>query len=207
MPDTTDALLCSDCASFPQNPNTIPAWDALWAKTGFKSPEQPPVDERKKAVASFVPCGSSVLDVACGAGQISGFLHDSVKYIGLDFSRQTFRLNPGNRIQADVRELPIKDKSVPVVIAMEIIEHLTDPYTFIRDLVRIARNLVILTVPDNRQGPEDEPFHLTKYDRFSLYQLIHDSVFPSPVSGLKSSGTPRILISKTELNLIGRIEL
>jgi len=73
--------------------------------------------------------------------------------------------------------------------------------------VSIARNLVILTVPDNRQGPEDEPFHLTKYDRFSLYQLIHDSVFPSPVSGLKSSGTPRILISKTELNLIGRIEL
>lgn len=207
MPDTS-----------PQNPNTIPGWDALWEKTGFRFPEQPPVDERKKAVALFVPCGSTVLDIACGAAQVCRYLHESVKYIGLDFSRQAFSLNPGNRIQADVRELPIKDKSVPVVIAMEIIEHLTDPYTFIRDLVSIARDLVIISVPDNRLTPEVEPFHLRVFDRFSLYQLIHDSVFPSPVPPrknspkeksfpLKSSGAPRILISKTEISLIGRIEL
>ena len=36
------------------NPNTIPQWDALWAKTGYRFPEQKPVNERKRAVASFL---------------------------------------------------------------------------------------------------------------------------------------------------------
>lgn len=178
------------------NSNTISAWNARWAKTGYRFPEQVPVGERKRAVASFVPYGALMLDFACGAGQIREFLDPSIRYIGLDFSGEALRLNPGLLIQGDVRELPIKSKSVPVVIAMEILEHLERPDAFARELVRVAQKLVIISVPKNRLTPEDTAWHLSTYDKFSLYEFLNNLVIAKG-----------ILINATKLNLIARIEL
>jgi len=176
--------------------NTPTAWDAVWNKAGFRLPEQEPVNERKHAVALFVPPGASVLDVACGAAQIHSYLDPSVRYVGLDFSPVALGLSPGPRLRADVRHLPIAPKSFSAVVAMEILEHLQDPSLFIRSLVRVARHLVLLTVPRDRLGPAATPFHLRKYDRFSLYDLIHASVMLQD-----------ILITQTQNNLIARIVL
>ena len=176
--------------------NTPDAWDLLWTQAGYKLPEQKPVDQRKKAVALFVPCGAFVLDIACGVGQIAQYLDPSVRYVGLDFSTVALRLHPCHGIQADVRDLPIMPKSVDVIIAMEILEHLQDECAFIRSLVRVARKLVIISVPNDRLGPESTPYHLRAYDRFSLYDRIHAAVIAQD-----------ILITTTELNLIARIVL
>lgn len=176
--------------------NTPDAWNLLWTQAGFRLPEQDPVNHRKQAVAGFVPAGASVLDVACGAAQITRYLDPSVHYVGLDFSAVALRLSPGPGIRADVRELPIKSKSVSVVIAMEILEHLQDEYHFIRSLIRIARDLVILSVPRDRLGPGATSFHLRKYDRFTLYDRIHAAAI-----------LQEILITQTENNLIARISL
>ena len=178
------------------NPNTTETWDDLWAKTGYKFPEQKPVNERKRAVASFVPHGAVVLDVACGAGQITNVLDPSITYIGLDFSSYALKLSKHLSIRGDVYNLPVKSKSVQAVIAMEILEHLQHPTPFIRELVRVAQKIVIISVPDNRLTPEDTHFHLCTYDQFSLYDILHASVIVQD-----------ILVTKTELNLIARIVL
>ena len=179
-----------------KNPNTISGWDKLWAKTGYRYPEQVPVDERKRAVASLVPRGSLLLDIACGAGQIREFLDPSIKYIGLDFSAEAFRLNPGRHIRGDVRRLPVKTQSVPVVVAMEILEHLEAPKSFILELMRITQKLVILSVPKNRLTPEDTAWHLHTYDKCSLFDFLD-----------RIAIAKNVLITETKLNLIARLEL
>lgn len=178
------------------NPNTIKYWDDLWTKTGYKFPEMKPVNERKQRVASLIPKTVTVLDVAAGVGQITHFLHKSVKYIALDFSLAALKANGKIRIQADIRALPIKPKSVHTVIAMEILDHIDNPITFLRKIARIATRQIIVTVPDNRLPPSQYPLHRAIYTNESLTRLL------TRVLRHKT-----ITIWKTKLNLIARCKL
>lgn len=178
------------------NPNTRREWDQRWPNVGVRFPEQEPVNARKKAVATLVGKNITLLNVACGVAQIIHYLDPSVLHIGLDFSREALRLFPGPRIQADVRALPIREKSVHTIIAMEILEHLDDPTAFLQDLCRIARKQVIVTVPHNRLPPEKEPLHRRTYTTNSLSFLM-DMSTPHPFTAH----------AKTKLNIIGRIML
>jgi SAM-dependent methyltransferase len=58
--------------------------------------------------------------------------------------------------QADVHALPHADESADVVVASEVLEHVTDPERATRELLRVARYAVVLTVPHEpreRQEP------------------------------------------------------
>ena len=178
------------------NPNTRQRWDELWPKVGVRFPEKEPVNQRKKAVAAMIPPHTTLLNVACGVSQIMHLLDPSVLHIGLDFSTKALHLFPGLRIQADVRALPIRTKSVHTVIAMEILEHLDDPLPFLRDLQRIARTQIIVTVPHNRLAPEKEPLHRRTYTRPTLQDLITRAIRYESLGFYFSP-----------LNIIGRIML
>ncbi|MBA7651547.1 hypothetical protein ES703_59366 [subsurface metagenome] len=178
------------------NPNTIQTWDDVWTRTGYKFPEQQPVNERKQRVASLIPKAVTVLDLAAGVGQITHYLHPSVKYIALDFSLAALKMNGKIRIQADINALPIKPKSVHTVIAMEILDHIDNRITFLRKIARIANRQIILTVPDNRLPPTQYPLHRTVYTNESLTKLL--------ARVLKHK---TITTWKTELNLIARCKL
>lgn len=178
------------------NPNTIKYWDDLWTKTGYKFPEMKPVNERKQRVASLIPKAVTVLDLAAGVGQIRQFLHPSVGYIALDFSLAALKMNGKIRIQADIHALPIKRKSVHTIIAMEIIEHIDNPITFLRKIARIATRQIIVTVPNNRLPPEQNGYHRAVYTNESLTRLL-----------ARALRHKTITTSKTELNLIARCKL
>ncbi|MCK4596908.1 methyltransferase domain-containing protein, partial [bacterium] len=145
------------------NQNTIKNWDDLWTKTGYKYPEMKPVNERKEKVASLIPKAVRVIDVAAGVGQIRQSLHPSVSYIALDFSLIALKMNKGTRIQADINALPVKPKSVHTVIAMEILEHVDNPVTFLKRIAALANRQIIISVPDNRLPPDENGWHRTTY--------------------------------------------
>ena len=176
------------------NFNTIPEWEHLWNATGYRDPEQPPVIERKKAVANMIPAGASLLDVAAGASQIIQYLQRDIYYVALDFSLTALHFQKHPSICADIRDLPIKPLSFDYVVAMEILEHLDRPDLFIPELCRIARKAVIFSVPDNRLTPQDTKWHLRCYTDHSLTLLIKSA-----------SGRRDITIHKTELNLIAEV--
>jgi len=175
------------------NQNTIENWDALWTKTGYKFPEMKAVNERKHKVASLIPKAVTVIDVAAGAGQIRNFLHPSVTYIALDFSLVSLKMNGKLRIHADINALPLKQKSAHTVIAMEILEHLDNPVTFLNRIAAIANRQIIITVPDNRLPPDQNGWHRATYTAESLTILL--------ARGIKHS---RITTYKTKLNLVAR---
>ena len=124
-----------------------------------------------------IPNSQTVLDVGCGRGQF-GFLIKSRKNIktlvGLDIWKphlsklSQFQVYD-HLIQTRIPPMPLKNKSVDVSLACEILEHLTrdEGIKLLEDLERITNNLIIVSTPQNY--PQDIVYgniyerHLTEW--------------------------------------------
>jgi len=56
--------------------------------------------------------------------------------------------------------------------ATEIVEHLDNPIALLKEAVRVAREKVIFTVPDNVLGPEELAEHRQLFTRETLEELV-----------------------------------
>ncbi len=100
---------------------------------------------------------TSFLDAGCGEGFVARVLLSelpSLSLIGCDLSPAASRLatdkNPGaDFAAASVLALPFADNAFDVVGCFEVLEHLPDavPEQALRELARIARRAVVLSVP------------------------------------------------------------
>jgi 2-polyprenyl-3-methyl-5-hydroxy-6-metoxy-1,4-benzoquinol methylase len=99
---------------------------------------------------------ASVLDVGCGEGIPAGFIRRRrpVFMVGLDIFLPSIRTARNHNshdqyIQADVRYLPLAEKSFDIVMSMEVLEHLDkqEGLAFLQTLDRTARRQVIITTP------------------------------------------------------------
>src|ERR1700751_411239 len=114
-----------------------------------------------------------VLDIGCGHKPYKD-LFPNTEYFGMDYS--TDDTSPdfvGNALS-----LPVKDQTVDIVFATQIIEHVTKPDLMIRECKRVLRpqGYLILT------GPFYWPLHVEPHDffRFTKYgfeQLLRDAGF------------------------------
>lgn len=113
--------------------------------------------DRSRMVARFIT-GESVLDLACGAGQLANLI-DNRHYLGVDFSpSQVHRArldctNPNARfIRADVMNLPKDIERFDCVVLGEVLEQFEDMQAMARIAVNHAKGRVIVTVPVNMPG-------------------------------------------------------
>lgn len=101
----------------------------------------------------------SVLDVGCGRGFYFPLYAalDATRIVGVDFEVENLRLAHARIaatgamvFQADAGQLPLPDKSFDVVIMSEILEHLDDPVTALREAYRVLRpdGALLVTVPN-----------------------------------------------------------
>jgi len=96
-------------------------------------------------LAALLPKGASVLDVGCGDGTISamiGAARPDASLRGVDVM-----LRPETRIPVEVfdgRTLPAADKSMDVVMFVDVLHHTEDPMVLLREAARVARRLVLL---------------------------------------------------------------
>jgi len=84
---------------------------------------------------------SLVLDVGCGTGFFTSKFPDA---IGLDLSRENVllgkRLLPDREfVLADASHLPFRNESLEFVVSLAILEHLSNPLTFLNDLCRCLK--------------------------------------------------------------------
>ncbi|HOD19129.1 MAG TPA: class I SAM-dependent methyltransferase [Candidatus Fermentibacter daniensis] len=84
-------------------------------------------------------CRGSVLDVGCGASILKQFLL-SGEYTGVDL------VAGGTRGSA--LELPIGNLSFDTVVLCEILEHFEHPARAIREAARVARERLIISIPN-----------------------------------------------------------
>ncbi len=133
-------------------------------KVGFKNDHENGWFRRDTSqLADGFPISSEdvVIDVGCGDGGISAFAGDmGARVIAVDIDPKAVE-STGRRLakskarsfevhQSDSNPLPVPDGICTRVIALEVLEHVDDPASFIAELVRVATPdaLFLIAVPD-----------------------------------------------------------
>jgi ubiquinone/menaquinone biosynthesis C-methylase UbiE len=86
----------------------------------------------------------SLLDVGCGEGEMlrRGVVPAATRTVLFDRSRDS-----AAHVIGSVDALPFASRSFDVVTCMEVLEHLPEPAAALREMARVARRAVILSVP------------------------------------------------------------
>jgi SAM-dependent methyltransferase len=110
------------------------------------------LDDVVATVAATQP-HARVLEVGCGEGEIARRLADRFDdVLALDLPDADLRADwaelTGPRfLHADVLELPLADDAVDVTLAVEVLEHVTDPGRALAELARVTAGDLIASVP------------------------------------------------------------
>jgi 2-polyprenyl-3-methyl-5-hydroxy-6-metoxy-1,4-benzoquinol methylase len=114
---------------------------------------------------------NSILDVGCGEGfTLERFYKEKIgkNFEGIEYDSEAVKtaneLYPHLNIkQGDIYKLPYKNNSFDLVVATEVLEHLENPKKAYRELLRVSRKYVLLSVPN-------EPFFT--WQRIARFQNI-----------------------------------
>lgn len=139
-----------------------------------------------------------VLDIGCGDGQFSHFcakMGAELIFADIDADRvaRVAALLEGSAARAmhplvtDGNPLPLPDAHLDKVIAMEVLEHVDVPASFMRELVRVGKPgaQYLLSVPDARSESVQQilapaahfqkPNHINIFGREEFEQLVSDA--------------------------------
>ena len=136
--------------------------------------------------------GGTFVDVGCGRGDLRRFLGDRFdRYIGLDVVRYD-ELSADVDFRAadlDAAVWPTAGVRGDIVAAVETIEHLENPWAFVRTLAALARpgGWVVVTTPNQLSALSLLTLALKR--RFSAFQ---DSMYPMHRTALLESDLRRI---------------
>ena len=119
-------------------------------------------------LASELCSGQSVLDVGAGLG-------NGLKLLALK-TVIAHGLEVDSRLQTDI--IFIKDiteidsKSYDTVVCIDVIEHIEEDLDFIEQLVRVARNQIILSTPNWTASRCRWPYHIREYKPKDLFLIL-----------------------------------
>jgi ubiquinone/menaquinone biosynthesis C-methylase UbiE len=114
------------------------------------------VDGFASALASLLPEKvNRGLDVGCGEGHHMRSVtesHPEAVLTGIDVADATWlalwhREQEGSVSTADATALPFVDGAFDLVLALEVLEHLTDPRAALAEIARVANDVVVISVP------------------------------------------------------------
>lgn len=121
--------------------------DDMWGKSAEEYQRQV-----LKDIISLIPENTeSILDVGCGDGHITNYLPETIRVIGLDISESALKHVKREVVIGDITRLPFPDKSIDLVMANDVLEHIVDSDYFnaIKELQRVAKKYLLITLPYN----------------------------------------------------------
>jgi ubiquinone/menaquinone biosynthesis C-methylase UbiE len=137
--------------------------------------------------------GRRVLDLGCGSGYGADVLAREAREVlgidiaddAIDYARQHYRVPNVRFERASCLDIPAPDGSFELVVAFEIIEHLTDWRAFLREVRRVlapAAQFLVSTpnqlyYAEARAALGPNPFHVHEFE-YSEFQHELEAVFP-----------------------------
>ena len=130
---------------------------------------------RYRFAESLCP-GRRVLDAGCGVGYGSQWLaRAGAIVVAVDIDAKSLRYGQskypgGDFLQGDCVALPFQDSSFDLVVAFEVIEHLSDWADLISEAGRVLApgGLLLVSTPNRacyrQDGQEPNPFHVHEFD-------------------------------------------
>lgn len=129
-----------------------------------------------------------ILDAGCGSGYGAAYLaslgpsFDVVgidnNYAALEYARQNYSAENLSFVRGDCLAMEFAECEFDMVVALEVIEHLSDPSAFLKEAARVlapAGRLVVST-PNRRYYSEERgyanPFHAREYDANEFDALL-----------------------------------
>lgn len=133
-----------------------------------------------------------LVDVGCGRGELWRALSSCFdRYCGLDAVRYDHFPSDAEFVQVDLDapEWPLGDGDADVVTGVETIEHLENPWAFVRSLTRLAKpgGWVVVTTPNQLSALSMVTLIVKR--RFSAFQ---DAMYPAHRTALLESDLRRI---------------
>ena len=98
---------------------------------------------------------NNILDAACGEGLVIAEINEyrsNLKIDGFDIAEQSIdyarKILPNNKFFiGDILNIDIADNSYDLVMALEVLEHLNEPIKAIKELARVSKKYVLISVP------------------------------------------------------------
>ena len=147
---------------------------------GSGPPLEEPGVEVSNLLKEYLPAGVSVVDVGCGAGAYGPLLmaagHD---WLGLESNAHCCgilerRELPFRPVDLESRQLPCVDGEWDCAICIEVVEHVKDPESFLREIARVTRRRALFSVPNMELLPylydwRVVPWHLLEGDHKNFF--------------------------------------
>lgn len=118
-----------------------------------------------------------IVDVGCGAGGNLTMLQQYGKVVGMDISLTALSLCRrrwnGALLGGDITQLPFRTNSVDVITALDVLEHVRDDITALRECWRVLKpgGCIIITVPSLRSLWSVHDVALRHHRRYSRAEL------------------------------------
>jgi SAM-dependent methyltransferase len=128
-----------------------------------------------REIAIRHPRGGTLIDVGCGSGNLWPFVqHLFSEYVGADIVRYPGFPAGARFVEADLdRGIPLPDGTGDLVVAVETIEHLETPWSFSRELGRLAKPGGWVAISTPNQLSLLSLLTLAVKHRFSAFQDVH----------------------------------
>jgi len=138
---------------------------------------------RLRAMLAPVRPGELLLDAGCNSGFVVDFVPPSCVVSGVDVAEHLVAIARTRLARADVapvEELPYEDRSVDVICYGEILEHVFDPVAVLLEGRRVARRLLIGSVPNEaskwgphgKHKPEGHAYHVRAFNERALRTVL-----------------------------------
>jgi 2-polyprenyl-6-hydroxyphenyl methylase/3-demethylubiquinone-9 3-methyltransferase len=99
--------------------------------------------EARARLVPPAPCeGALLVDAGCGGGLLAPHVPQGYRHVGIDANAaalQLAALHGVAPVRADLAALPLPDASADVVVAGEVLEHVTDLDAVVAELARVLR--------------------------------------------------------------------